>query len=61
MAAQRAISVAEELRFEVYGLHRPFVKIVDVRFLGHRCRKLLLRRGCHVVHLELKESGGAVL
>src|SRR5574338_43362 len=48
-AAQRAIRVPQELDFDVDGLHGLLVEVVDVRFLGHRGRILLLRRGCHVV------------
>jgi hypothetical protein len=40
---------AQELRFEVDRLHGLFVKVVDVCFLGHLDRILLLRRGYHVV------------
>ena len=60
-AAQRTVRVSQKLRLDVDGLHGPFVEIVDVGLLGHRDRKLLLRRGYHVVYLEPINQGGRSL
>ena len=43
---------------DVDRLHGPFVEIMDVGLFGHRDRKLLLRRGYHVVYLEPNDGQG---